>query len=820
MIWLSVTLITITITSAIRVPTSWSNQDYVQNGLFSEVPFQNEYRARIPNAHAFNLNYVRTPSVFNSPYTMKIPSNIAVKSRKASNNSRYSDLQTTLVSNNRVPTISQNNKHKYVNENNIVQDPNNNQETPKEVPTKVNYPGVGKWAIRGVKHKPYLHTPKYVEIKSENKKPEGYDIFERARPTFDRQKQELVNNFLPHRKTKRVNYKAEDSTKDDNKIDFVPSQLLSQVRRVDTEEHLPPVEDEPRLREIIKDSKVHVMYTEEGYEDIGYDHAGEERNAEENEGHSIRDSGPTKPLKPVPVPVNILREFENYEDVTKEDLGKSESKPRPRYQKNVSKHPLSTQDELFKRHKRFVNDIPNVQIEDYLVETDESTTPPVKQKRKKYPYYSFETLKHSPLRYAEDIRNIPKKDEGELSFYDHSGASICPEIPLNINPIPHKVEREKPVNQSNPRLQKLGDKIACLKSKYFGENPLDNPLFRESEVEEPQLNFAEFIRTLSHRKRQKRNAQSLDDTSQATAVKENKLDEPLPEQAALTVRIVRRKFRLPSSSKIRYGSNNYLTTAPPFFSPRSTVLPKYKTISEVYYKDEIQPNEQLNVFSDVMNNIKKTRVDLVSAGSEIVENETPLEPEGQTSRIKIKVPQKKIKIRQTSTTSYWTPSTSTTTEQAYSLPPRKNKHKNHKQDLQLYEEYVNTIKQNEHKKKGELDEYGKEEVLGLSPPIPPSVTLTTPSIFEDDKADQVVLNLYPVAGMNPPTIQQSVPYYSFVNTAPLNRVRRKNQYRRIYKRSVNKLAYSEIRRKRPNPVPTDEVDDYVPQRNRNFRYDH
>ncbi|XP_011629500.1 uncharacterized protein LOC105421997 [Pogonomyrmex barbatus] len=79
-------------------------------------------------------------------------------------------------------------------------------------------------------------------------------------------------------------------------LDFVPTKLHAQVRGVHTVKRLPQHEayesaetDEerrnaPRLREVVTNTKVNTVYTEEGYEDSAYDHGGHIRDADFHEG--------------------------------------------------------------------------------------------------------------------------------------------------------------------------------------------------------------------------------------------------------------------------------------------------------------------------------------------------------------------------------------------------------------------------------------------------------------------------------------------------------------------------------------------------------
>ncbi|XP_036144313.1 uncharacterized protein LOC118646121 [Monomorium pharaonis] len=91
-------------------------------------------------------------------------------------------------------------------------------------------------------------------------------------------------------------------------LDFVPTKLHAQVRGRHTVKRLPQRQaienaktDEerrnaPRLRKVVTNSKVNTVYTEEGYEDSAYDHAGHIRDADFHEGfarklHDQKKSG-------------------------------------------------------------------------------------------------------------------------------------------------------------------------------------------------------------------------------------------------------------------------------------------------------------------------------------------------------------------------------------------------------------------------------------------------------------------------------------------------------------------------------------------------
>lgn len=79
-------------------------------------------------------------------------------------------------------------------------------------------------------------------------------------------------------------------------LDFVPTKLYAQVRGTHTVKHVPreeaiksaetdeEKENAARLKEVVKITKANTVYSEEGYEDAAYDHAGQIRDADFHEG--------------------------------------------------------------------------------------------------------------------------------------------------------------------------------------------------------------------------------------------------------------------------------------------------------------------------------------------------------------------------------------------------------------------------------------------------------------------------------------------------------------------------------------------------------
>lgn len=112
-------------------------------------------------------------------------------------------------------------------------------------------------------------------------------------------------------------------------LDFVPSKLHAQVRGTHTVKRLPQREairdaksDEerhnaPRLKAIVTNSKINTVYTEEGYEDSAYDHAGHIRDADFHEGHARKLHDRKNSGKLIGKRKNeqlIPKEFQEYDD--------------------------------------------------------------------------------------------------------------------------------------------------------------------------------------------------------------------------------------------------------------------------------------------------------------------------------------------------------------------------------------------------------------------------------------------------------------------------------------------------------------------------
>lgn len=443
---------------------------------------------------------------------------------------------------------------------------------------------------------------------------DGYDIFERGKEKYVKLRNnvdESINNAIKENRPtisqklelQNNSGRIETEISDPEEDEFVPIKNYAQVRKTESIKHLPreaalidaesfdEIRNAPRLREAIKSTKAQTVYTEEGYEDAAYDHAGEQKHASENENHAGRlkekeISGGKYKAPSVAAAYHDIGGNENRdllvhgqkwknddkeeendnnsddfsEDETADyieeevyrqvngdrnrrdstekigsgekndlhDRRESDSEEDEPQNEDVSVE-ASVQHDVIKREttekqeetihtKPFVKfKVPELNFNStFLTEEELKEIAKLKFKhkkddvREKYPYY-FKNLKtvhkNSPLRYAENLKLIPKKSDGGTEFYDSRSKFVCPEVDEEVDALPEKLKKQGHPDVSdesnddksrkkgeadfdnvknNPRLKGLGDKIDCFKAKYFGENPLDSPFFKEDIISNPE----------------------------------------------------------------------------------------------------------------------------------------------------------------------------------------------------------------------------------------------------------------------------------------------------------------------------------------------
>ncbi|XP_026759968.2 uncharacterized protein LOC113519112 [Galleria mellonella] len=391
--------------------------------------------------------------------------------------------------------------------------------------------------------------------------PEGYDIYEKGKAKYTQLRNnidESINKAVTENRplvSQKLELQNEDQPTDEEEDEFVPVKNYAQVRKTETTRHLPreaayedadsyeEIRNAPRLKEAVKTTKAQTIYTEEGYEDSAYDHAGEQKHASDHEGHGgyLKEQEISGGKYKIPTVSGNFDDThgsayrnnelhgqkwknsdeDNTENVDSEDYSESEQKQSAEaniYKKDTGNNDDGTESDIENTsdnhdvNKREANfKVPEINLnttyltEDEILEISKEKIKSENGLKLKYPYY-FKKLtsihRDSPLRYAENLKLIPKKSEGGTEFYDSRSQLICPEVDEKVDSVPKKLknkghpdsteneeessEKEIDLVEKQPRLSGLGDKIDCFKAKYFGENPLDSPFFKEEIIANPE----------------------------------------------------------------------------------------------------------------------------------------------------------------------------------------------------------------------------------------------------------------------------------------------------------------------------------------------
>lgn len=120
-----------------------------------------------------------------------------------------------------------------------------------------------------------------------------------------------------------------------------------------------------------------------------------------------------------------------------------------------------------------------------------------------YPLYT-KAPKESALRYATNPLLTPRKTAGGMEFYESTDKVQCTDdIAPSDDIVPERTEdgewKGEP-SENKPRVDAIGDKIGCFKTKYFGSDPLDNPFFKEKDVGFPNVLYS--VKKLPEKKKE------------------------------------------------------------------------------------------------------------------------------------------------------------------------------------------------------------------------------------------------------------------------------------------------------------------------------
>lgn len=245
----------------------------------------------------------------------------------------------------------------------------------------------------------------------------------------------------------------DDNANDESRHrDFVPFKLYAQVRHIEAD-HIQPSE-KPHVKEKVSLAKKNIYYKEEGYDDRMHDNGSEELKYKFNsKKHGKKRS--KRSVDDLPLALALFKKSE-LPNLTGEKL-------------------LRHLDELIK----------NSSV--YLPE-DEDTKRPVRilaprqsvsGRSQKFPFYNLSDnilSQMSAHRYSENFHKYPKHKE---SLYSSKNIKDCQDIDDEVDLDPES--DETPKHPPPRRLKNLGGKIECLKLKYFGKDPFENPLFKEDE---------------------------------------------------------------------------------------------------------------------------------------------------------------------------------------------------------------------------------------------------------------------------------------------------------------------------------------------------
>ncbi|GAB0100328.1 hypothetical protein DMENIID0001_163530 [Sergentomyia squamirostris] len=296
------------------------------------------------------------------------------------------------------------------------------------------------------------------------KPPMGYDIVEKEKENFR-------NNITPQQRRRKPPQRQKIEEKNKTSVEevptrFVPTRLYAQVRHSMRQKHRPRQLEEPRIREKVSTAKKHVVYSEDGYEDAKYDHGDEEKFADHRERRRAKRD--TEAASEMPMALALIATNANL-------TGEEMLEYLEEVIKNSTKYlPDTADDDRFSFTSHLMN---KTEIEKLFTPPDpiesESRTA---ESKDKYPFYFLPPNQHVPqssaLRYAESPRTLPRAGQ---TFYDTKNRKRCEEID-------QEVDAEKDM-QRKRRLKDLGGKIDCIREKFFGADPLDNPIFHEEFVD-------------------------------------------------------------------------------------------------------------------------------------------------------------------------------------------------------------------------------------------------------------------------------------------------------------------------------------------------
>lgn len=281
-------------------------------------------------------------------------------------------------------------------------------------------------------------------------------------------KQESSNESLSEDSDKEHSASVEDPDEDESKTyeNFIPFRMYAQVRHIESESYEKPPKNDPKLKKEVTHFKRHMYFSEDGFK-----HKEDEEGAYQNKGEFHEKYRKRRRKREILTD----REIENR---TIELLPMALALVKKSEIPNLTGEKLlSYLDELIRNSSVYIPE------DTYEFDTIKSNAPIKiisktypKVDSKKYPYYGLPSdvlSEMSALRYAESLKNLPQT---KRSIYEQKKSKPCDPIDIDPEKLP------QPSDKFKSKLPDLGEKLDCLKTKHFGKDPLDNPLFKEEYV--------------------------------------------------------------------------------------------------------------------------------------------------------------------------------------------------------------------------------------------------------------------------------------------------------------------------------------------------
>lgn len=260
-----------------------------------------------------------------------------------------------------------------------------------------------------------------------------------------------------------------------------PTNYYSQVRDNTLIKNQPAPINDLRVKEKISTKKTGIVYSEQGYNDKSYDHGRFKklyevrqryrRDLEHHENNQEYESNIE--ILPIPLALEKVKEASqlNGDELLTyiQDLINNSSKYLNNTTLNDDDYDTVSSLLLNPAELKRQFALPNVT-------ESQSEAPEIKSHPDKHPTLN---IPDSALRYSESIDHMPVPGD---SYYNSKNGPLCVEAAPNL--------RGKRYNKK--KIVSLGRKIDCLKKRYFGENPLDNPFFVEESIKENEENVSSF----------------------------------------------------------------------------------------------------------------------------------------------------------------------------------------------------------------------------------------------------------------------------------------------------------------------------------------